>query len=249
MKCVALIVGQDIAGQSRLRSMLEISHGEIAISGVVASTIEGQGLINEIKPDILFWDVNVLDENGLEFLCSIPRRKFELILISGQDQSAALAFKTGAVGFLLKPIMNEELQYAITRALKNISHQDQDSKVDSIFKNLFLVARTEVKIVNTREIIYLKADGNYTHFFLEPSKKVTVTKQLSQYEKELDTRNFLRVHRSALINLDYLVSYTHKNGIKACMKTGHEIAVSRRKAGLFLERVNSYCRHTIEPFT
>jgi two-component system LytT family response regulator len=95
-------------------------------------------------------------------------------------------------------------------------------------------------IVDFDDIINIEADSNYSVFYLANKERITVAKVLKEYEEILPDSKFIRVHKSSMINLDYLLEYNSKNGLELTLKNGVKIAVSRRRASEFAEKVKSY---------
>src|SRR5690606_15837676 len=95
-------------------------------------------------------------------------------------------------------------------------------------------------LVDIDEIMHIEAESNYSTFYLQSKDKITVSKSLKEYEELLPDYQFIRVHKSTIVNLNYLAEYNSKNGLELILKNGEKIAVSRRRASDFAERVKSY---------
>jgi DNA-binding LytR/AlgR family response regulator len=100
---------------------------------------------------------------------------------------------------------------------------------------LMLPSSSGIMLVNISDIIYCKADSNYTHFFLSDMKKIVVSQTLKSYEKLLSSRCFFRIHNSYLININVVKKYIHGEGGRVVMRDGTMLPVSRKKKEIFLQ--------------
>jgi two-component system LytT family response regulator len=94
--------------------------------------------------------------------------------------------------------------------------------------------------VALENIIRIEADSNYSVFHLADKEKITVSKVLKEYEELLPEQQFVRIHKSSIVNLDYVTEYNSKNGLEVLLVDGQKIAVSRRRSSDFLERIKLF---------
>ncbi|WP_235324619.1 LytR/AlgR family response regulator transcription factor [Pedobacter lusitanus] len=99
-------------------------------------------------------------------------------------------------------------------------------------------------LIDINEIIHIEADSNYSIFHLDNREKITVSKVLKDYEEILPEDQFIRIHKSSIVNLNYLKEYSSRNGLEVLLKNGEKIAVSRRRASIFAEKVKQYTNFT-----
>jgi two-component system LytT family response regulator len=212
-----------------------IPAGENVQSGIKA--------IEEIKPDIVFLDIQMPDGTGFDVLKSVKEKNFEVVFITAHEEFAIKAIKFSALDYLLKPIDPMELKAAVEKAMKTINEKKEDSQFDALQNNiqpnqkrrLVLKTQESVYVVELDEIIRCEADRNYTSFFLSGGKKILVSKTLKEYETLLSSHNFLRVQQSHLINLDYVDRYDKGNGGSVVMKDGSEVPLSPAKREVFFK--------------
>jgi len=95
-------------------------------------------------------------------------------------------------------------------------------------------------LVGVDEIIHIEAASNYSVFHLDGRDKITVSRVLKEYEELLPDSQFVRIHKSSIINLVFLKEFNFKNGLEVLLKNGEKIAVSRRRASDFMEKVKLY---------
>lgn len=212
-----------------------IPAGENVQSGIKA--------IEEIKPDIVFLDIQMPDGTGFDVLRSVKNKNFEVVFITAHEEFAIKAIKFSALDYLLKPIDPSELRSAVERAIQAVDDKKEDSQFDALQNNiqpnqkrrLVLKTQESVYVVELHEIIRCEADRNYTSFFLVGGKKILVSKTLKEYETLLSSHNFLRVQQSHLINLDYVDRYDKGNGGSVVMKDGSEVPLSPAKRDIFFK--------------
>lgn len=209
-------------------------------------------LIKSFKPDILFLDIQMPHQSGFDLLTNIDHWDFEVIFTTAYNEFAIQAIRFSALDYLLKPVDEAELRKAVERYkakriyapagqllfrnfIQNISHTNKDK-----FK-LALAGASEVKYVQLDEIIRLQAESNYTRIFLTDKKVFVSAKTLKEYDEILQGHQFLRVHKSHLVNPAHIRSY-EKQGL-LIMSDGAEVEVARRKKD-FLQQSLSGNGHT-----
>ncbi|HEX8546264.1 MAG TPA: LytTR family DNA-binding domain-containing protein, partial [Cytophagaceae bacterium] len=95
-------------------------------------------------------------------------------------------------------------------------------------------------IIETSNIFYIEADSNYSIFHLRDGTKLVISKPLKEFEDILDTADFARIHKSAIVNLNYIQSYSNKHGFEVKLDNDIVLSVSRRRSAEFQEKVRSY---------
>lgn len=200
--------------------------------------------IEEMRPDIVFLDIQMPDGTGFDVLKGLKEKNFEVIFITAHEEFAIKAIKFSALDYILKPIDQEELRSAVENAIRTVNEkQDESSQFDTLQHNinpnvkrrLVLKTQESVHVVELDTIIRCEADRNYTSFFLTGGKKILVSKTLKEYETLLTAHNFLRVQQSHLINLDFVDRYDKGNGGSVVMKDGSEVPLSPAKRDAFFK--------------
>ncbi len=251
-----------IDDEKNIREALSILLGqycpEIRVCGIAASAAEGRVLIETNEVDIIFLDISMPKEDGFAFLRSIPASNYVIIFATAYQEYALRALKANAVDYLLKPVNPYELQEAVKKAvydhklrksyseIRDIYHQSLNNLDDQLqSKNLQISKLTipEVsgfRLVDVADLIYLQADDNYTLLCLTGKRKVTATRSLGEFEKILVGPEFFRIHKSTIINLNFLTGFTNIQGNVAELKDGYCLDISRRKLLEFREKVKQY---------
>ena len=196
----------------------------------------GFQLIGEVKPDLVFLDVEMPLMNGFELLEKFPDHDFEVIFITAYDHYAIKAIKYSALDYLLKPVDAIELKQAVDKFLARKNRTPDRPLYDNLFYNLHQSGSTYRLAVSTTEgtffykageIIRCEALGNYTRIYIKDKRSVLASRTLKEYEDILPAGTFLRVHRTHLVNVDYITSYSRDFEVR--MTDGTEIPVSRRR--------------------
>lgn len=209
---------------------------EIEIVGKYTNPNEGLEAIKKEIPDILFLDIQMPKLNGFDLLDKIPVINFNVIFVTAYDEYAVKAFRINAVDYLLKPIIASDLLDAIKRVnVKNsLNHKteiDNTLQIEKLKKNFNKIPLTDadgIEFVFPNQIVYCQSEGSYSYVILE-DKKVLITKSLGEMEEFLSEHNFIRTHRSFIVNLNHISKYVKNDGGFLVMSNGDQVAVSRRK--------------------
>lgn len=241
----AVIIDDEEGNRNRLKSLLEKQFDKISVAGVAADGFEGIKLIREHKPDFIMLDIQMPRMNGFQMLEAYGEFDFDVVFVTAYDQYAIKAIKFSAFDFLLKPVDTDELKQTIERLL--IRH----SKPDSLVKNRQLMNNLQrqnnhitkitlhsndgVYILPVEDIIFMEADGQYTHFFLKDGGRKLSSLNLMEYEELLSDHHFFRAHRSFLINLKEVRKYVRGEGGSVIMSNGQSVDISKRRKAEFLK--------------
>ncbi len=209
----------------------------------------GQGLksINDLKPDLIFLDIEMPDMNGFEMLEYCRDAAFDIIFTTAYNEYAIQAIRHSALDYLLKPLNKQELINAVARAEENKNKQiapGLDKLLElmgskKIYERIALPDSDGLVMVDTKDIVYCESENNYTRFHLIDNKTVFISKTLKRLELLLEKdESFFRIHNSYIINLNFLQRYIKGDGGEVVMTTGQTLSVSRIKKGEFLERLD-----------
>lgn len=250
-----IIVDDEEFARSSLYFLLQEHCEGIQISGIAKSVAEARMLLKQNTIDLIFLDIAMPGENGFELIPYAQEHNAHVIFTTAYDQYALRAIKANALDYLLKPIDIDELKVAVEKAEKYISlNKLENSRADRMqHLGSSLADRSEIRkislpngqgysLINIDDIIHIAADSNYSVFHLSTGETITVSKVLKEYEEILPDHQFVRIHKSSILNLNYLKEYNSRNGVEVILKNGEKIAVSRRRASEFAEKVKSYIR-------
>lgn len=214
------------------------------VTGKAYNVIEGESIIKEKRPDLVFLDVEMPNGTGFDLLSRFPDKDFEVVFITAFNHYAIKAIRFSAVDYILKPINIHEFIEAVGRVTKKRSeragHPNESYKVllenlrSSVPSRLAIPTADGMEYLNPREIIRIEADRSYSWFFLNNDRKILVSKHLKEFQELLGDRYFFRSHNSHLINLKFVKKFIRREGGYIAMSDGAIIPVSRNKKDMFL---------------
>lgn len=241
----ACIIDDEKKARDILQNLLEHYCKEVEIIGHADSVENGYHFILEHKPQLVFLDVEMPRGSGFELLKKFDVVPFKTIFVTAHNHYAIKAIKYAAIDYLLKPVDVDELIIAVDRSLAtlpSIINQQYAGLIESIDTNktskIAVPVKDGVSFIDPNDIIWMQADGSYTHIFTS-SDKFTATKNIKEYEDLLHDRGFFRVHNSYLINLKHVKHFSRVDGYFAIMIDGSQVEVSRRRKDQFLQLMNA----------
>lgn len=202
MKLTAIIIDDERLARRELRSLLS-EFAEISIVGEAENLTEAINLIQINKPDVVFLDIQLQNENGFDLLEKIEK-KFKLIFVTAFDEFAIRAFEINALDYLLKPVNPQRLAKTLERLLETEEKNETSFRKLEYEDRLFIEMGERSKFLKISAIKCICADGDYTHIFTDDGKKHLVTKPLKEWEDRLPEKYFVRIHRSTIVNLEFI---------------------------------------------
>lgn len=237
-----LIIDNDSSIREGLTSLLKKLCPQITDIKEADGVVSGLRAIDDIKPEIVFLDVEMDDGTGFDLVQKLGSYNFQLIFITAHNKYAVNAFKFSAIDFLLKPIDPMDLVLSVNKALSQKKNRDLEQQVKLLEESLQNINSLKIQdrkialndgnvihYVKINDIIYCQADGSYTVFHLVNSKKIMVSKLLKEYEDLFSDFSFLRTHHSYLINTSKISKFDKTEGGQLIMEENHSVPVSARK--------------------
>lgn len=234
----AIVIDDDEFIRKTIKDKIELLFPELLLVASCRNAEEGLKAIHQHKPDIVFLDIEMPGMSGFEMLKEIDDISFEIVFITSYGHYAIKAIRYSALDFLLKPIDPAELKGAITRFKeKRKKIADQKPSLENFIYNLsaknsadfkLAIATTEgTHFIPAQNILRLEADGSYTKFFLLKGKNMLASRTMKDFAKLLDEQQFIRVHKSHVINRRCVKSLADTHHI--VMEDDSVVEVSRRK--------------------
>jgi DNA-binding LytR/AlgR family response regulator len=239
-----LIADDESHCRLELRYLLK-DEERVEIIGEAVNGIEALEMCRNLKPDILFLDIQMPGLSGLEVATSIDREELpNIIFITAYDQHALKAFEIGAIDYLLKPVSSERLEQSIERVLKqrqlaNNSNQEQIDKIDTLvtawnsIKPDYLariVGRKANRIVVIPiEDVYCFEIESQLLFAVTERERYWTNFQMKILETRLNPEKFVRVHRESIVNIDSIreLAPITKERYEITLNNNHRLVVSR----------------------
>lgn len=235
----SIIVEDEKTSRDILKNYLNKYCPNVQVIGEAENIDEALVLIRKQELDLVFLDVEMPYGNAFDLLDSIGDVNFETVFVTAYNQYAMDALNQHAAYYLLKPISIDELIKAVdfVTQIKTKEKQLSDTVLKPIIESnnekIAIPMQSGFEVLDTENILYCQADDNYTQFFLVDDKQELVSKTLGYFEKQLVDKGFFRIHKSYLINLNYIKSYHKGKGGTIVLRNGKSLPVaSSKKANL-----------------
>lgn len=214
-KITALIVDDEPLARKFVRRMLE-KHSSVEIVGECGNGREAAGAITEKKPDLVFLDVQMPEMDGFTALETVGAAALpQIVFVTAYEQYAIHAFEAAALDYLLKPFDQPRFDKAMTRVYEKFADREQarteQKQIAALLENVRekpaylerLVVKTGGRIIflKTSEVDWIQADDKYAHLHTG-NKSHLVRQTLGALEAQLDPQKFIRIHRSAIVNIE-----------------------------------------------
>ena len=245
----ALLVDDELNNLNNLEFLLKHDCEDIAVAGKAKNAAEARNWLKGNKADVIFLDIEMPGENGFEFLASLVQ-PYHVIFVTAYNQYAIQAIKASALDYLVKPVNIEELQLAISKLKIRLARAGAAEENYQLLGNLLQTVNKKeipkkialpqlggISFIETDNIISLQADSNYTVIHLSNMQKTVISKTLKDFEELLDSNQFVRIHKSYIVNIKYIKEYSTADGGVVKMIDGNQWSISRRQLDTFLEKM------------
>ncbi len=225
------IVDDEAPARANLRAALGAIPLELEVVGEAHDTASAVELLNTQRPHVVLLDIWLGDGTGFDVMDRLTHDDTRVIFITAFDHYAVRAFKSGALHYLLKPVVRADLQEALERvagapaiAAETLQH------VRRVLTERITVPTAEgFHVLAPAEIVRCESDGNYTRFHLADGDKVLASRTLKEFDTLLEPHGFMRVHLSHLVNMAQVKMYLHRDGGTLVLANGQEVPVSHRR--------------------
>lgn len=256
----ALIIDDEKKLLETLEMLLAENCPEIHVCGSANSAREAREMLTSCEVDFIFLDISMPKEDGFAFLRSIPKENYAVIFTTAYEEYAIQAIRASAIDYLLKPINSNELKEAVAKAI--LHHEKRQSKTEAMeiyhesldnlqehiqsgqdnITKITVPGQFGFTVVNVADLTYLEADSNYTVLHFDGQKKIMASCSLGEFEKILINLEFFKIHRSTIINLNFLKAYSSYEGDFAVLTDGTELSIARRKLNEFRDAITHFSK-------
>lgn len=241
----AIIIEDEKMSRETLRRMLEKYCPTVTVVAEADGYRKGLEEIRKQPPDVIFLDIQMPDGSGFRLIEELGEIDFEVIFTTAFDQFAIKAIKYSALDYLLKPIIPQDLMDAVNKVEKKISDSRNKKNLDELlatvksqedFSRKIVLSTSEmIHVIHVDDIIRCESDNYYTNFYFTDGRRLLVSKTLKENEELLSRYNFIRPHKSHLVNTKYILNFIRQEGGYILMSDGSKVPVSRRKKDKILE--------------
>jgi len=231
---------------SLLKDTILVLGNQYSIVSATSNVSDSVFEIQQCKPDILISDIQLQDGTVFDVLEKSGPHIKTLVLITAYDHYAIRAIKYSAIDYLLKPVNTLELKQAIEKCVQqldsihlntvdqiNFLQSRNEPKNQNAYGDILINSENAIHVIHQNEVLYCKADRNYTEFYLTNGNVIISSRTLLFYEQLLDPVIFFRVHLSFIINTQHVKTFVKGRTGSVVMSNGHEIHVASRRMALF----------------
>lgn len=243
----AIIIDDEIRAVKMLEAILGDTCAEdVNVCATCQDLPEGVKAIKKHKPDIVFLDIEMPGYSGLQILDFFNEDEidFEIVFTTAYNEFALQAFKLSAIDYLLKPIQPELIREAVNRVISKYNKTENILKFSALKQNLdventkkiAVAIGQSIKFIDIDTIVFIKAEGAYSELVLKDESKILVSKNLKHFEDVLTiSKNFIRVHKSYMINTQYVSEYVKSDGGYLILKEKYEVNITHDKVERLLQ--------------
>jgi len=236
----ALLIDDERLARNELRRLLA-PFPEIAVAGEAANAKQAREMMASLKPDLLFLDVQMPGETGMDFLESLEPPAPHVIFTTAYDEFAVKAFELNAVDYLLKPVDPARLAAAVEKlpSQKAARAKAQPAGRLAGSDKVFVREGERCWFVEVSQIRLLESEGNYTRVHFGDAQP-QLFRSLNAMEERLDPKFFFRANRRQIINTSWIdkIEPWFSSGLLVQLKGGAKVELSRRQAQDFRERMS-----------
>lgn len=234
-KIRSVIVEDETASRKALKDYLKKYCPQVEVIGEAQNIKEAVPLLHETKPHLVFLDVEMPFGNAFDVLEACRDIQFETIFVTAFSEYSLKALNTSAAYYLLKPISIEELVVAVNKVHRQVLKNELFNRNKIILENfkektqekqqIILPTLEGFEVIKAEKIMRLQGNGNFTDVYLDNGQKKMICRFLKHFS-EILSFPFIRVHKSHILNVNFIKSYQKGNGGCAMLTDGTEIDIS-----------------------
>lgn len=242
----AILVEDEKASRETLRNYLQKYCPDVTVVAEAENIKQGLDAIRKHQPGVVFLDVEMPFGNAFDLLEQIEEITFETVFVTAYSTYALQALNVSAAYYILKPIDIDELIKAVKKIKENITKQNEHIHTKILIENIKIENKQLQKIVlplidgfevvRVNDILRCEAEDNFTRFFFTDGRKQMICRTLKFYENLLENYDFVRVHKSHLVNIQHIIQYKKGKGGMVIMNDGKAVDVSPAKKASLLEK-------------
>lgn len=242
----AYLVDDEQRASDTLSNLFATYFVQVEIVGSATSIATAYAEIQELKPDLVFLDIEMGNASGFDLLELFDEITFKVVFVTAHEEYALRAIKFSALDYIVKPPSIADLK-ALFDKYDKVPEKTQTASIKYLFGNFLTSDKSQHKLTlpiagglefkKVDDIFYIRADGSYSRFALKEGKALTVSKNLKFFDEILGDYGFYRIHNSTVINLKYISRVSKSAGGSVIMEDGQEFSVSKSRKAEFFELV------------
>jgi two-component system LytT family response regulator len=254
-----LIVDDELLGRERVASLLR-EHSDVDIVGMAGDGNAAVDAIRELRPDVVFLDYEMPGRNGFDVVREIGAERMPVtIFITAHDEHALRAFEVSALDYLVKPFDDDRFEQTLKRARRVVELNQVDQlrgqllsvlqgtpsseppgipTASPYLERIAVETKGKVRVVPVAQIDYILASGVYAELYVG-DRRFIVRESLNALEQRLDPREFMRIHRSAIVRLELVELFLKGEGgdYEVQLRNGARLRVSRTRREALEQRL------------
>ncbi|MBV1887719.1 MAG: LytTR family DNA-binding domain-containing protein [Urechidicola sp.] len=240
MELKTIIVEDEKTSRDILKNYLGKYCPNVTVIGEAENIEEAMVLIRNNELDLVFLDVEMPYGSGFDLLDKLSTITFETIFVTAYDHYAIDALNNHASYYLLKPISIDDLIKAVDYIVEikqrenQLQHAILKPKLAMVEDKITIPTQHGFEVLEMKDILYCKADDNYTQIFMSDNKTKLVSKTLKYFEIILSDNGFVRIHKSYLVNVNFVKTYKKGKGGTIELSNGKELSVAPSKKATLL---------------
>ena len=220
------------------------------VVGVAYTAKDAIKTINSLRPKVIFLDILLNHGTSFDILDQLSYKEFRLVFVTAHDEYAVKAFQYNAIDYILKPISIDNIMATANKIHQDVLNENFTllNKIDTLtnfitkresHKDFITISGLKkIEFVKFNELMYLKSDGRYTTFYLSNGDTIVASKNIGEYEEDLISDVFFRIHKSYIVNLSY-VKIIDKSDGKSCLLTNNtSLPIAARRLDDFMKFLN-----------
>lgn len=237
----AIIVDDEPINIGNLKALLARHCEGVDVIATAQSADEAKAKILDLKPDVVFLDIEMPEKNGFDLLRSLNNPGFDVVFVTAYDAYGIMAVKFSALDYLLKPIDITELKNTVEKMIKSVQAKKQNARLSNLIdlldkkqspdsQKIALPTLKETYLVPVKDIVRCESSNNYTTFFLTNGAEYLISKPLYEYDELLTPFGFIRCHQSHLVNKAHVTSILNEDsGYLIMDHTSQKIPISKQR--------------------
>ena len=241
-----IIIDDERKCRLSLRALIETYCPEVEIIAEAKDRASMLEVLEKHQPDLVFTDIEIGPLSAFDILNELTTIDFKIVFVTAYDAYAIQGYKYDAIDYLLKPVDSKALK-AIVKKMVDLKIQLQKTDTQEKFKGVHTKVSEASKIsisdhkkmrfIKTNDILYCIGQGNYTSFILNNNSKIVSSKSLKYNEERLIPYNFIRIHKSFLINFSHIDYIDKEQGGSVVMSDGKSLPISKNYKKLLYHKI------------